>query len=208
MTTIENVLLALFLSLLIAVAIVGNTLVCIAIVTDASLRKLSNLFFFSLAVADLLVASVVMPFALVNDLSDTGWVFGQDFCKLWISADVMACTASIINMLAISFDRYVHIKDPLQYTEWITRRTVPLAIAATWIISALISFLPISLDLHVATTTTNSSSSSVDAFNGMVGVREFDQMAYDKYKISVKVKPAYISCCGHWINGFDIRTKN
>ena len=105
----EDIFLWTLMSLLIAVAIAGNLLVCIAIVTDATLRKLSNLFFFSLAVSDLLVASLVMPFAMVNDLTGV-WYFGQDFCKLWIAADVMACTASIINLLAISFDRYVHIK--------------------------------------------------------------------------------------------------
>ena len=37
----------------------------------------------------------------------------------------------------------------MQYTRWITRKSVPIAIALTWIVSALISFLPISLDLHM-----------------------------------------------------------
>ena len=86
---------------------------CVAVVTEKSLRKLSNLFFVSLAVSDLLVGSIVMPFALVNDLSHS-WLFGRDFCKLWIASDVMGSTASILNLMAISFDRYVHIKDPLQ----------------------------------------------------------------------------------------------
>jgi hypothetical protein len=108
---VEKVILGSLMTLLIAVAILGNLLVCIAILTDSSLRKLSNLFFVSLAVSDLLVASLVMPFAMVNDLSVSfvDW-FGQEFCKLWIASDVMSCTASIINLLLISFDRYVHIK--------------------------------------------------------------------------------------------------
>ena len=92
-----------FLCLLILTATLGNLLVCIAVVTEKSLRKLSNLFFVSLAVSDLLVGAMVMPFALVNDLSS--WRFGQDFCKLWIASDVMCSTASILNLMAISFDR-------------------------------------------------------------------------------------------------------
>lgn len=150
------------LILLIATAVAGNILVCIAISTDRTLRKLSNLFFISLAISDLLMASIVMPFALVNDLTDT-WMFGNDFCKLWIATDVMSSTASILNLLAISLDRYVHIKDPLQYTEWITRKSVPLTISATWIVSAAISFLPISLDLHQRAT--NDSYSDVIGHN-------------------------------------------
>ena len=108
---VEKVILGTLMSLLIAIAILGNLLVCIAVLTDTRLRKLSNLFFVSLAVSDILVASLVMPFAMVNDLtlSFVDW-FGKEFCKFWIASDVMSCTASIINLLLISFDRYVHIK--------------------------------------------------------------------------------------------------
>ena len=108
---VEKVALGILMSVLITIAILGNLLVCIAVLTDATLRKLSNLFFVSLALSDLLVASLVMPFAMVNDLtiSFVDW-FGQEFCKFWIASDVMLCTASIINLLLISFDRYVHIK--------------------------------------------------------------------------------------------------
>ena len=65
------------------------------------------ILFFSLALSDLLVGAVVMPLALINDLSAHGWRFGQDFCKIWIASDVMCSTASILNLMAISFDRYL-----------------------------------------------------------------------------------------------------
>lgn len=135
------------LSLVVTTSILGNILVITAIWTDKSLRKLSNLFFISLAVADLLLSALVMPFAIVNDLTGE-WKFGKDYCNLWISTDVMCCTASITSLLAISLERYIHIKDPLQYTEWLTRKSVPLTILVIWVVSALISFLPISLGLH------------------------------------------------------------
>ena len=108
---VEKVALGILMSVLITIAILGNLLVCIAVLTDATLRKLSNLFFVSLALSDLLVASLVMPFAMVNDLTTSfvDW-FGQEFCQFWIASDVMLCTASIINLLLISFDRYIHIK--------------------------------------------------------------------------------------------------
>ena len=66
--------------------------------------QLSNLFFISLAVADLLLSALVMPFAIVNDLTGE-WKFGKDYCNLWISTDVMCCTASITSLLAISLER-------------------------------------------------------------------------------------------------------
>jgi hypothetical protein len=52
----EVIALGAFLILLIVTSVVGNVLVCIAVATDHRLRKLSNLFLVSLAIADLLVA--------------------------------------------------------------------------------------------------------------------------------------------------------
>ena len=143
---VEVFVVTFFLVVLILTSIIGNILVCIAVATDKKLRKLSNLFLVSLAIADLLVSAFVMPFPLIKELGALN--FGLTFCKIWISSDVMCSTASIVNLCAISLDRYIHIKDPLQYTEWITRKSVPLTIAVIWITSAFISFLPISLDLH------------------------------------------------------------
>ena len=53
---LELVAVGVLLVALIATSIVGNILVCIAVATDNNLRKLSNLFLVSLAIADLLVA--------------------------------------------------------------------------------------------------------------------------------------------------------
>lgn len=42
------------------------------------------------------------------------WMFGAQFCDTWVAFDVMCSTASILNLCAISLDRYIHIKDPLR----------------------------------------------------------------------------------------------
>lgn len=54
--------------MLIFLSVAGNILVCLAIYTERSLRRIGNLFLASLAIADLFVASLVMTFAGVNDL--------------------------------------------------------------------------------------------------------------------------------------------
>ena len=152
---VSSWLLTLLLVVIALVSILGNLLVCLAVKTDKNLRKLSNLFLVSLAIADLLVrvedyfnlcildniykvALFVMPFAIINDTTGE-WPLGEKACQIWIrfaqfimamlvltkhmaSSDVMCSTASILSLCAISLDRYIKIKDPLQYTEWITRR--------------------------------------------------------------------------------------
>ncbi|CAG0917325.1 unnamed protein product [Notodromas monacha] len=145
--TASKALIGLGLSSMILASICGNLLVCIAVCTDHSLRKLGNLFVVSLAIADLLVASVVMVFATINDLMDR-WIFGEKFCDTWIAMDVMCSTASIINLCAISLDRYIYIEDPYRYSRWMSKKTVTLLIACIWVVAGLVSFLPISLGLH------------------------------------------------------------
>ncbi|XP_031787010.1 dopamine receptor 1 isoform X4 [Nasonia vitripennis] len=138
---------SLLLLLLIFLSVAGNVLVIVAICTDRALRRIGNLFLASLAVADLFVGCLVMTFAGVNDLMGY-WLFGSGFCDTWVAFDVMCSTASILNLCAISLDRYIHIKDPLRYGRWVTKKIAWASIMTVWLLAILISFLPISLGLH------------------------------------------------------------
>ncbi|KAJ8687010.1 hypothetical protein QAD02_022804, partial [Eretmocerus hayati] len=133
--------------LLIVLSVFGNFLVIYAIYTDRALRRIGNLFIASLAVADLFVGCLVMTFAAFNDLLGC-WIFGPFFCDMWVAFDVMCSTASILNLCAISLDRYIHIKDPFRYARWVTKKTAWGSILAIWSLAIMISFLPISLGLH------------------------------------------------------------
>lgn len=146
LTSLDLILVALLVGLIL-ISIVGNCLVCVAIFTDRRLRKLGNAFIVSLAIADLFVSCLVMTFALCNELL-TYWIFGDWFCDLWISFDVMCSTASILNLCAISLDRFVHIKDCLLYNQWMTRRVAISAVIIIWFTSALVSIVPINLGWH------------------------------------------------------------
>lgn len=144
---------------LILVSIIGNCLVCVAIFTDRRLRKLGNAFIVSLAIADLFVSCLVMTFALCNDLMNY-WIFGDWFCDVWISFDIMCCTASILNLCAISLDRFIHIKDCLLYNQLMTKKVAISAVIIIWFISALVSFVPINLGWHKPDYRFGGSSSS------------------------------------------------
>lgn len=143
----ESIMIGTVLTLFIIIAIVGNILVCIAVFTDRHLRRNSNFFLVSLAIADLLMAVLVMTFAVANDILDR-WLFGSVFCNIWISADIMCSTASILNLCAISLDRYIHIRDPLRYENWMTTCKTGLFITSVWVMSIIISFIPIHLKWH------------------------------------------------------------
>ena len=141
---VGKVLLGIVLGLAVLLAIVGNFFVCVAVSTDRRLRRNSNFLLVSLAVSDILVAIVVMNPAIVNDLLNR-WIFGTYFCHIWISSDILLCTASILSLCAVSVDRYMNIHDPLGHERWMTRKKTAIAIGAVWIVSALIAILPLHL---------------------------------------------------------------
>ncbi|ELU14915.1 hypothetical protein CAPTEDRAFT_138863 [Capitella teleta] len=138
----QIVLITVACSIIIFGTIIGNILVCIAVSIVKKLRTPSNLLIVSLAVSDLLVALLVMPFAVSQEVMGR-WVLGKTFCDAWTSLDVLLCTASILNLCMISVDRYFVITRPFQYAMKRTPSRMALMIVAVWLGSALISIPPL-----------------------------------------------------------------
>ncbi|KAH7952921.1 hypothetical protein HPB49_002621 [Dermacentor silvarum] len=138
----EAVATVLVLSTIVAGTVFGNVLVVLAIFTYRPLRSVQNMFIVSLAVADIAVALLVMPFNVAYSIMGR-WVFGLHMCELWLTCDVLCCTASILNLCAIALDRYWAIHDPINYAQKRTLRRVLLSIVLVWAISALISVPPL-----------------------------------------------------------------
>ncbi|XP_038016229.1 D(1) dopamine receptor-like [Motacilla alba alba] len=135
------------LSLLILCTLLGNALVCLAVLRFPHLRsKVTNLFVVSLAVSDLLVAVLVMPWRAASDVLGF-WPFGA-FCDLWVAFDITCCTASILHLCLISVERYWAIADPFRYQRRVTQRLAFVTIAVAWLLSLLISFIPVQLQWH------------------------------------------------------------
>jgi hypothetical protein len=90
--------------LIIANLISGNVFVIAAILLERNLQNVANYLILSLAVADLLVACLVMPLGAVYEVSQE-WTLGPELCDMWTSSDVLCCTASILHLVAIALDR-------------------------------------------------------------------------------------------------------
>ena len=71
------------------------------------LRTATNYLIVSLSVADLLIGMVVMPFAISLEMREGHWTYGNVWCDVWHSFDVLASTASILNLSVVSLDRSV-----------------------------------------------------------------------------------------------------
>lgn len=133
-------------SFLILFTIVGNVLVVIAVLTSRALKPPQNLFLVSLASADILVATLIIPFSLANELMGY-WFFGKVWCDIYLALDVLFCTSSIVHLCAISLDRYWSVTQAVEYNLKRTPRRVKGMIVVVWLIAAVISFPPlISMD--------------------------------------------------------------
>lgn len=135
------VIICLLLGILIAATIVGNVFVMVAIVKDRNLNNLSNYLVFSLALADLLVALLVMPIGAVYEVKQE-WTMGPALCDLWTSCDVLCCTASILHLLAIAVDRYWAVTN-VDYARNRSKPRIYTAIVLVWVISFAVSIAPI-----------------------------------------------------------------
>ncbi|XP_053575250.1 histamine H2 receptor [Bombina bombina] len=143
-TVLYNVLIGVVLILIIIITICGNVVVCLAVGFDRRLRSMTNCFIVSLAITDLLLGLVVLPFSAL-DLLYEEWPFGATFCNIYTSLDVMLCTASILNLFMISLDRYYGVTAPLRYSMFVTPARVAIAMGVIWVVSLMVSFLPIHL---------------------------------------------------------------
>ncbi|KAM3612174.1 uncharacterized protein V6R79_004048 [Siganus canaliculatus] len=140
----SSVVLGVILALLILLTVGGNVLVCLAVCASRRLRCLTNCFIVSLAVTDLLLGLLVLPFSALLQLNED-WPLGPVFCNFYISMDVMLCTASILTLLAISVDRYLAVTMPLRYSSLVLPWRVFVAMASVWTVSVAVSFLPIQM---------------------------------------------------------------
>ncbi|KAK3527366.1 hypothetical protein QTP86_021932, partial [Hemibagrus guttatus] len=68
------------------------------------------------------------------------WRFSKIHCDIFVTLDVMMCTASILNLCAISIDRYTAVAMPLLYnTRYSSKRRVTVMISVVWVLSFAIS---------------------------------------------------------------------
>ncbi|XP_035442078.2 octopamine receptor Oamb isoform X2 [Spodoptera frugiperda] len=130
------------LALIDVLVIAGNCLVIAAVLCSSKLRSVTNLFIVSLAVADLLVGVAVLPFSATREVFEV-WIFGDVWCSVWLAVDVWMCTASILNLCAISLDRYVAVTRPVSYPSIMSRKRAKALIAGLWVLSFVICFPPL-----------------------------------------------------------------
>lgn len=101
-------------------ACVGNAAVITVFYRERRLRKRTNYYIVSLAMADFLVGLLGIPFAVLASVGLPRNLYG---CLLTLSTLVVLCTISIFCLVAVSVDRYWAILYPLAYSRNVRTKT-------------------------------------------------------------------------------------
>ncbi|XP_064159010.1 adenosine receptor A2b-like [Anguilla rostrata] len=128
------------IELIIAVlSIAGNVLVCWAVATNTTLKNATNYFLVSLAVADILVGCLAIPFSITISIGLQSDFYGCLFLACFV---LVLTQSSIFSLLAVAVDRYLAVKMPLRYKEVMTGRRAREIIALLWVLSFIIGLIP------------------------------------------------------------------
>ncbi|XP_067901378.1 muscarinic acetylcholine receptor M3-like [Heterodontus francisci] len=136
-TVWQVVLISFFTGILSLVTIIGNILVMVAFKVNKQLKTVNNYFLLSLAFADVIIGVISMNLYTTYIIMDR-WALGNVACDLWLAIDYVASNASVMNLLVISFDRYLSITRPLTYRAKRTPKRAGIMIGLAWIVSFIL----------------------------------------------------------------------
>lgn len=145
--TADRVVAAIVVSAESCVSVAGNTLVLfVSLWDDQVKRHRSSLLVVSLAVTDLLTATLVMipsACALIYD----GWPLGDPgFCTFHGVLNYWLTSTSSLTLAMIAVDRGLAIQKPLEYIQRSTWRRVAQMVAFPWTLGIVFAIVPACLD--------------------------------------------------------------
>ena len=132
----QLILLTVINSFLSITAILGNTLILVALHKESSLHAPSKLLLRSLATTDLCVAIIVEPLAVTSWMSmvNERW----NICRFAYDASFVAaytlCSVSLLTLTAISVDRLLALLLRLRYRQVVTLKRTYVTLTAFWVL--------------------------------------------------------------------------
>ncbi|XP_078606572.1 histamine H3 receptor-like [Branchiostoma floridae x Branchiostoma japonicum] len=132
-----SAILALLITVVILMTVFGNLLVIVAFWQTKTLQTTSNYFLMNLAVADLMIGLLAMPPYTPYILTGV-WPLGHSMCVAWLALDYCICSASTLNIMAISWDRYRCVTQAVKYKLHNSKKNTYIQMGLVWIIAFLL----------------------------------------------------------------------
>lgn len=127
------------------VAVFGNLMVFYIVLISKRMRNVTNLFIANLALADILIGSLAIPFQFIAALLQR-WLLPTFLCPICPTVQVISLNVSIFTLTAISIDRHRAITKPL--ASKLTKFKANIIIILIWCFSLLLA-LPTFLSWNI-----------------------------------------------------------
>lgn len=115
----------------------GNLLTCAVIAKHKKMRNPTNFYLVSLAVSDLLVLLFGMPLEIYDLWQNYPFPFGEGGCYFKTFLFETVCFASILNVTALSVERYIAVVHPLKTRYLSTTQHAKRVITILWVVSMI-----------------------------------------------------------------------
>lgn len=122
--------------LIFLVSAVGNSLVCLVILRKRKMKTVTNYFILNLAIADLTLTCICIPFDIPLQELDYVWPYGSFMCRILYPLQTLSLLASVYTLTALSLTRYRAIVHPLN--KQLTNMHAKCIICAIWLFSVLL----------------------------------------------------------------------
>ncbi|XP_061164982.1 growth hormone secretagogue receptor type 1-like [Saccostrea echinata] len=126
-------------SVIFAVGFASNVSVVIVVVIARRIQSRMSALFANLSVADLMVLIVGIPSAAVDLFAKEVWYLGEFMCRFVPFVEHLVSLASVLTIVAITYDRYRGICFPLYSTCFWTKLKVKSVITGLWAIAVTAS---------------------------------------------------------------------
>lgn len=100
-------------TIIFVLGILGNTIVCFVVIRNRAMQTVTNLFITNLALADILLCAVAVPFTPLYTFTGT-WHFGSLLCHIFPFAQGCSVYISTLTLMSIAIDRFFVIIYPFR----------------------------------------------------------------------------------------------
>ncbi|XP_068747143.1 adenosine receptor A3-like [Montipora capricornis] len=171
-------------------AILGNTLILIALNKVSSIHPPTKLLFRCLAVTDLCVGLIAQPlcivYLLLSVILSKKWS-GIFLLKTWGTLNFILCGVSILTAAAISVDRFLALSLGLRYRHTVTPKRVAAVIAFLWLTCISIGVINIFGSFYIAC----SASFVLGVISLFISVFSYSKIVLTLRKRQVQVQPHF-----------------
>ncbi|XP_045620411.1 galanin receptor 2b [Procambarus clarkii] len=139
--------------------VIGNVAVIVLMAGDRKSRNTTNMFLVSLSVADLLMLLLCVPLKIVHFFVVL-WDSGGAACKIANYFMMLSFTASVLNLTAVSLERFIVIVFPMRSRSLCTMSNCRRSVLFVWVASLLLA-CPIIKVMEIDTVMYTDASRSV-----------------------------------------------